>query len=224
MSSAFSDQPEPRERGPIGLIIMAFMGLGMLAGILFLSWLGTPIIVPAVGQPLAKLELTPIAFTDKELSEEDLQGKVTVLHFWGTWCPYCLTEFPEFTKMAKELEQEAGIQVLSVASSEGPEYDVSKLADEIKSYLKEQGVEMPTYADPRRFDSRSSHHAPPRQLYAIPLHVCTGQRGHRARHLDWLQSWQHGTSQAESPLAAIVHTGIVFCHSIYLSDPSLTKD
>ena len=148
MSSAFSDQPAPRENAPIGLIVMAFMGLGMLAGILFLSWLGTPKIVPAVGQRLAKLELTPLAFTDKELSEEDLQGKVTVLHFWGTWCPYCLTEFPEFTKMAKELEQEAGIQVLSVASSEGPEYDVSALADEIKSYLKEQGVEMPTYADP----------------------------------------------------------------------------
>lgn len=148
MSSAFSDQPEPRERGPYGLIILAFMGLGMLAGILFLSWLGTPKIVPAVGQPLAKLELSPIAFADRALSEEDLRGKVTVLHFWGTWCPYCMTEFPEFTKMAKELEHEAGIQVLSVASSEGPEYDVPKLADEIKAYLKEQGVEMPTYADP----------------------------------------------------------------------------
>ncbi len=70
MSSAFSDQPEPRERGPYGLILLAFMGLGMLAGILFLSWLGTPRIVPAVGQPLAKLELTPIAFAEKNFQRK----------------------------------------------------------------------------------------------------------------------------------------------------------
>jgi cytochrome c biogenesis protein CcmG, thiol:disulfide interchange protein DsbE len=148
MSSVFSDQPVTRGRGPNGWSILVFMGLGMLVGVLFLSWLGTPRIVPAIGQPLARLELTPLAFTDKQLSEADLQGKITVLHFWGTWCPHCMTEFPEFTKMADDLKAKDGLQVLSVASSEGPEYDIEKLTAEIRDYLKEQGAEMPTYADP----------------------------------------------------------------------------
>ena len=148
MSSAFSEQPESNQRAPIGLIIMGCMGLGMLGGILFLSWLGTPRIVPAVGQPLARLELTPLAFTDKPLAENDLKGKVTVLHFWGTWCPQCMTEFPEFVKMADELKGQANVQVLSVACSEGPEYHLEKLTEEIQAYLKKQGVDLPTHADP----------------------------------------------------------------------------
>lgn len=151
MASAFSESSEPRQpthRGPNGLIIMAVMGLGMLVGILFLSWLGTPRVVPAVGQPLARLELTPLAFTDKQLAESDLKGTITVLHFWGTWCPHCMTEFPEFRKMATELKDETGIQVLSVACSEGPEYELDKLTTEIKEYLEKQNSQIPTYSDP----------------------------------------------------------------------------
>lgn len=151
MSSAFSDSAEPfaaKGRGPNGLVIMAIMGLGMLAGILFLSWLGTPRVIPAVGQPLARLELVPLAYTDKQLSESDLKGQVTVLHFWGTWCPHCMTEFPEFAKMATQLKDETGIQVLSVACSEGPEYELDKLTAEINEYLAKQNIQLPTYADP----------------------------------------------------------------------------
>ncbi len=148
MSSAFSDQPPEPERGPTGLKIMAFMGFGMLAGILFLSWLGTPRIVPAAGQPLAKLELAPLVYTSQQLSESDLQGKVTLLHFWGTWCPQCMTEFPEFAKVSKDLADDARLQVLSVACSEGRERDVGALAAEIKAYLEKQQIELPTYADP----------------------------------------------------------------------------
>lgn len=148
MASAFSEQPDPPQRGPNGLVIMAIMGIGMLAGILFLSWLGTPRLVPAVGQTLQRLELVPLAYTDKQFSESDLKGQVTVLHFWGTWCPHCMTEFPEFAKMAGELKEESGIQVLSVACSEGPETDLPQLTTEIKEYLQKQNIELPTHADP----------------------------------------------------------------------------
>lgn len=153
MSSAFSEQAEPERRGPNGLVIMALMGVGMLVGILFLSWLGTPRVIPAVGQKLARLELRPLAFSDKELSEADLSGKITVLHFWGTWCPHCMTEFPEFAQMATELKGDDWIQVLSVACSEGPEYELATLTSEIKEYLQKQNVEMPTYADPAALTS-----------------------------------------------------------------------
>lgn len=37
----------------------------------------------------------------KNLSDTDLKGKIAVLHFFASWCPPCLQEFPEFIKWTK---------------------------------------------------------------------------------------------------------------------------
>jgi cytochrome c biogenesis protein CcmG, thiol:disulfide interchange protein DsbE len=153
MSSSFSehipDGPHAqRSAGPSGLAILAFVGFGMLAGILFLSWLGSPRIDPAVGQPMGKLDLTPIAFAEAPFSEADLNGKVTVLHFWGTWCPPCRAEFPEFAKLAEHFASNDGVQIISVSSSQGPEYDIEQLTESTKSFLAQYEAQVPTYADP----------------------------------------------------------------------------
>lgn len=150
--SSFSDDspaaPPARERGPSGLLIIAFMGIGMLLGILFLAWLGTPRIEPAVGQKFGRLDLTPLAFADAPLSEENLEGKVTVLHFWGTWCPPCREEFPEFVKVAEDFNGNDAVQFISVSSSQGPEYDLDALGESTKSFLERYRATVPTYADP----------------------------------------------------------------------------
>lgn len=42
-------------------------------------------------------------------------GKVTVINFWGTWCPPCVAELPEFDKVASEYgEQITMIAIHSV--------------------------------------------------------------------------------------------------------------
>jgi thiol-disulfide isomerase/thioredoxin len=141
--------PQPlRDEGPSGLLIMGVVGVCMLVGILFLAWLGTPRIEPAVGQTIAKLDLSPIAFADAPFSEKDLQGKITVLHFWGTWCPSCRQEFPEFVQLANEFKDNAAVQIISISSSEGPEYNLDALAESTKSFLKRYAATVPTYADP----------------------------------------------------------------------------
>ncbi|GAB4514280.1 MAG: hypothetical protein Tsb0026_19560 [Sulfuricaulis sp.] len=33
----------------------------------------------------------------------DLRGKIAVLHFWGTWCPSCVHELPQFVKLRQAL-------------------------------------------------------------------------------------------------------------------------
>ena len=147
-SSDSSAVNSPRAKGPNGLLIMGMVGLGMLAGILFLAWLGTPHIEPAIGQKIAKLDLAPLVYADEQFSEQNLTGKVTVLHFWGTWCPPCREEFPEFAKVAAEFAANDVVQFVSISSSQGPEYDMDELRDSTQSFLAHHGTQVPTYADP----------------------------------------------------------------------------
>jgi len=46
----------------------------------------------------------------KPMKVSDLRGKVTVLHFWGTWCPSCRLEMPELQRLYQELGDASGIQ------------------------------------------------------------------------------------------------------------------
>lgn len=36
-----------------------------------------------------------IAASGQQFSLSDLKGKIVVLDFWGTWCTYCITDFPK---------------------------------------------------------------------------------------------------------------------------------
>ena len=47
------------------------------------------------------------------VNSEDYRGKVVVINFWGTWCPYCLIELPDFSRVAAEYENVVVIAVHS---------------------------------------------------------------------------------------------------------------
>ena len=120
----------------------------MLLGTLVLVWLGTPRGTPVVGQPLPALDLRPLANVDAAPTRESLSGKVVVLHFWGTWCPPCRAEFPEFVKLANKFENESRVAIVSVSCSGGPEYNLDKLKSETESFLSNVAPGMKTYCDP----------------------------------------------------------------------------
>ena len=52
----------------------------------------------------------------------DYQGRVVLLNFWATWCPYCLKEMPDLESIAKRYA-DAGVTVLTVSDE-----DPAKLA------------------------------------------------------------------------------------------------
>ena len=120
----------------------------MLLGTLVLVWLGTPRGTPIIGQNLPPFDLQPLVNTDASPTTEALSGKVKVLHFWGTWCPPCRAEFPEFVKLAKKFENEPQVAIVSVSCSGGPEYNLAELKSETETYLADVAPEMPTYCDP----------------------------------------------------------------------------
>ena len=47
----------------------------------------------------------------------DLKNKapMLVIHFWGTWCPPCIPEFPEFIQLTQKLASEERVTFLIVA-------------------------------------------------------------------------------------------------------------
>jgi thiol-disulfide isomerase/thioredoxin len=127
--------------------LLLFGGL-MLLGTLVLVWLGTPKGTPVVGQSLPTLDLQPLANSDTAPTSDSLRGKVVVLHFWGTWCPPCRAEFPEFVKLAKKFENESRVAIVSVSCSGGPEYNLDELKSETEAYLSDVAPGMQTYCDP----------------------------------------------------------------------------
>ncbi len=120
----------------------------MLFGTLVLVWLGTPRGTPIIGQKLPVLDLQPLINVEAQPTNDSLTGKVVVLHFWGTWCPPCRAEFPEFVKLAKKFENEPRVAIVSVSCSGGPEYNLDELKSETDSFLSNVAPEMQTYSDP----------------------------------------------------------------------------
>lgn len=45
---------------------------------------------------------------------KDYQGKIVLLNFWTTWCPYCVEEMPDLS----DLNQEDDVVVLAINSGE----------------------------------------------------------------------------------------------------------
>lgn len=54
--------------------------------------------------------------TETELRAElsSHKGRITVLHFWATWCEPCLTELPFLAKLARDLKRK-GIDFVAVS-------------------------------------------------------------------------------------------------------------
>ena len=94
------------------------------------------------------LTLQPLVNAESAPTTESLSGKVVVLHFWGTWCPPCRREFPEFVELAKKFGDEPRVAIVSVSCSGGPEYKLDELRSETEAYLSDVAPGMQTFADP----------------------------------------------------------------------------
>jgi len=103
---------------------------------------------PAVGKTLSTIALEPLTGSAGPVRAEDLQGKVVLLNFWGTWCPPCRQEFPHLTALAERYGNRPEFRFLSVSCGAGPSEDAAELRSETEAFLEKQGADLATYHDP----------------------------------------------------------------------------
>ena len=102
-----------------------------------------------VGRPLPFLELQPLTGDSRRTSLDDLRGHVTLLNFWGTWCPPCRDEIPHLAAIQERCAGQKAFQLLAVSYPPGGQTDdFASLGEETTALLGRLKVDVPTYFDP----------------------------------------------------------------------------
>lgn len=73
----------------------------------------------------------------REITLSQLQGKVIFLHFWGSWCPPCQSEFADLQKLFTALEKDDSSAFVFVQGRE----PISKS----RRWVKKHGFTMPLH-------------------------------------------------------------------------------
>jgi thiol-disulfide isomerase/thioredoxin len=103
---------------------------------------------PAVGKKLARFRLEPLTGDARPVTESGLEGKVTLVNFWGPWCPACVIEFPHLVELEEHFRSRAGFQFFSVSTNADPRDDEG-LRESTEQFLKHHQASFPTYHDPQ---------------------------------------------------------------------------
>jgi thiol-disulfide isomerase/thioredoxin len=98
----------------------------------------------SVGARLEQLPLQPLTGGGPAVSAKNLQGKVTLINFWGTWCPPCRMEFPHIVEIEQHFRSHADFQFLSISYPGGDDEDLGSATAEFLQYFK---ADFPTYQD-----------------------------------------------------------------------------
>ncbi|MDD2571117.1 MAG: TlpA disulfide reductase family protein [Bacteroidales bacterium] len=88
-------------------------------------------------------EFTILSLEGKELSSEELYGKVVLINFFATWCPPCKRELPELEKEVWTKYKDREDFVLMIISRE-------EVSGKVLEFVKENKYAMPFYLDPKR--------------------------------------------------------------------------
>jgi thiol-disulfide isomerase/thioredoxin len=82
-----------------------------------LAAIGSGLSIPGIVFALDSREPAPKfrakTMDGESLNNDSIQGKVVLLQFWATWCPYCKRDMPALERIGQEFESQ-GLMVLGV--------------------------------------------------------------------------------------------------------------
>ncbi len=105
--------------------------LAMLGFVAFM-WFRPPAWVSEMNQPLPNLPFTTLDGRMGTL--EGLRGKVILVNFWATWCPFCRHEMPAMQDFYRDYQAQ-GFEILAFSVDDDPAT--------VAAYLNEQGYTFP---------------------------------------------------------------------------------
>lgn len=155
MESKWDDTAEQQALGApprgSGRLIGLFLLLGVVMALVLIVRSLTPrrdpAAVPAVGQAWRDLKLEPLTNDAEPLTLDGVQGKVTLINCWGTWCGPCIVEFPELMDLRSDLATKPDFQFVSVSYPHSID-DEGQLKARTNAFLKTKGYALPVHYDP----------------------------------------------------------------------------
>jgi cytochrome c biogenesis protein CcmG/thiol:disulfide interchange protein DsbE len=69
-----------------------------------------------------------VTLDGEKVTLEQFKGKVVILNFWGTWCPPCRKEIPDFIRMYDKHRKD-GLEIIGITLSSGSAADIKKFVE-----------------------------------------------------------------------------------------------
>jgi thiol-disulfide isomerase/thioredoxin len=96
----------------------------------------------AVNRYIPTNNITIVENTDKEIAQQ-LEGKITVVECWATWCKPCIKLLPAFEKLSKGNIDTAKVSYITLVSSNIGNESIEK----VNIFIKRKEYSFPIYND-----------------------------------------------------------------------------
>jgi thiol-disulfide isomerase/thioredoxin len=104
----------------------------ILLGLIAWLWFRPPADVSDVDRAAAPWQVT---LTDgRALGSESLKGRVVLVNFWATWCPYCRKEKPVIDAFWQDY-RDRGFEVVSIS--------IDDPSEKIATWMRDKGYAFP---------------------------------------------------------------------------------
>jgi thiol-disulfide isomerase/thioredoxin len=116
------------ENQPLAKKLKSWAPTLILVGLIGWLWVRPPAVVTEENRAAAPFSV--MLPDGRVVSRDDLKGKVVLINFWATWCPYCRKEMPTIDEFYAD-HRARGFEVLAVS--------VDDPAEKIAGFMRDQG-------------------------------------------------------------------------------------
>lgn len=104
----------------------------LLIGLIAYVWFRPPAGITEINRPVSPFTATLL--DGSSVSSESLRGKVVLVNFWATWCPYCRHEMPAMQEFYRDYHAQ-GFEILALSIDDDPA--------KVRDFMRKEGYQFP---------------------------------------------------------------------------------